>query len=158
MYSITNIFHASYLYQIPAKSSKPMLNAVIGNWQFSGIVTLDSGPPVFAVLTSDNENIGSIGRLSEFPNLVCNPLQGFTYSLSEAINTSCYQLPAYGTRGYAGKLRRRSRELGWGAGQALALCGKEIPGISRRISQLVEWGHPGPSGLELWDAAIWDRP
>lgn len=104
MYSMANVFHASYVYELPFKSSNTLLNGIVGNWETSGIVTLDSGPPVFSVLTTDNENIGnSEGRLTEFPNLVCDPSKGFTWSLAEAVNTSCYQLPAYGTAGTAGK-------------------------------------------------------
>jgi hypothetical protein len=104
MYSLTNVANLSYIYQF-RESSNSRLNAFIGGWEVSGTVSLDSGVPVYSVLSSDNENIGTSasGRITEFPDLVCNPLQGFTYSLSEAFNTSCYQLPAYGTPGYAGK-------------------------------------------------------
>jgi hypothetical protein len=34
---------------------------------------------------------------------MCNPNGGFTRSLNEWFNSSCYQLPAYGTAGQAGK-------------------------------------------------------
>src|SRR5206468_1760398 len=58
-------------------------------------------------LTTDNENIGiaSFGspRYTEFPNLVCDPTQGFQQTASAWFNTSCYQLPAFGTRGGAGR-------------------------------------------------------
>lgn len=99
-YSVGQVFHASYIYEIPVKADNSLLQAVIGNWQLSGIVTADSGNPAFAVLPFDNENIGSAGGiLTEFPNMTCNPTKGFQWSLAQAINTSCYQLPAFGTKG-----------------------------------------------------------
>lgn len=103
-YSVGQVFHASYIYEIPVRSENRWLNAVIANWEHSGIVTKDTGNPVFSVLTSDNENIGDAGGiLTEFPNLVCNPTKGYQWSLSQAINTSCYQLPAFGTTGNANR-------------------------------------------------------
>jgi hypothetical protein len=99
-YSVGQVFHASYIYDIPVKTRSPWLNTVIANWQPSGIITADSGVPAFSVLTFDNENIGDAGGiLTEFPDINCNPTKGFTSSLSQAINTSCYTLPAFGTRG-----------------------------------------------------------
>lgn len=104
MYSMANVFHASYVYQLPTRSQNSLLNSIIANWETSGIVTLDSGPPVYSMLTTDNENIGyNSWRSVEFPNLVCDPSKGFQWSLSHAVNTSCYQLPPYGTAGNAGK-------------------------------------------------------
>src|SRR5439155_9750990 len=58
---------------------------------------------VFLSPGTDNENIGTVGRATQFPNLVCNPNAGFTQSLNEWFNTNCYQLPVYGSRGNAGK-------------------------------------------------------
>lgn len=63
--------------------------------------------PFSPYLTTDNENIGiaSFGspRYTEFPNLVCDPVQGFHPTASAWFNTGCYQLPAFGTRGGAGR-------------------------------------------------------
>jgi hypothetical protein len=99
-YSVGQVFHASYIYDIPVKTHSPWLNAVIANWEPSGIITADSGTPAFAVIPFDNENIGDAGGiLTEFPNIGCNPTKGFTWSLSQAVNTNCYTLPAFGTRG-----------------------------------------------------------
>ncbi|HWA96570.1 MAG TPA: carboxypeptidase-like regulatory domain-containing protein [Terracidiphilus sp.] len=99
-YSIGQVFHANAIYEIPVKTHNVLADALIANWQLSGIVTADSGNPVFAVLSNDNENIGSAyGVLTEFPNINCNPTKGFKWSLEEAVNTSCYSMPAFGTRG-----------------------------------------------------------
>ena len=98
---------ASYFYDIPGKTGNKLVDAVVAHWQVSGIVTADSGIPFFPYLTTDNENIGIAAfgspRYTEFPNLVCNPTQSFQQSASAWFNTSCYQLPAFGTRGDAGR-------------------------------------------------------
>jgi hypothetical protein len=102
-FDITQILSASYVYHIPVKAENKLANAVVANWELSGIVSADSGVPYYIMLSTDNENIGSVGRASEFPNLVCNPTANFTSTPNEWFNTNCYQLPAFGTAGNAGK-------------------------------------------------------
>jgi hypothetical protein len=102
-FDVTNRFVASYIYDIPARSQDKWMNAFIGNWQVAGITTLDSGTPYYALLSTDNENIGtSSGVYAEFPNLVGNPTAGSS-TPERWFNTSAYQLPTYGTAGDAGK-------------------------------------------------------
>ena len=102
-FSLTNILSVSYDYHIPGKTGNRFADAMVANWEVSGIISADSGIPYFVLLSTDNENIGTAGRGTEFPNLVCNPNKGFTRSLNEWFNTNCYQLPPYGTAGTAGK-------------------------------------------------------
>jgi len=102
-FGITHLFSASYDYHIPLKTGNRMADAVVANWGLSGIFSADSGVPYYIFLSTDNENIGSVGRASEFPNLVCNPSAGFSRNLNEWFNTNCYQLPPFGTAGQAGK-------------------------------------------------------
>jgi hypothetical protein len=83
------------------------VDLAIAHWQLAGIVTADSGVPFYPYLTTDNENIGIAAfgspRYTEFPNLVCDPAQNFHQTAAAWFNTSCYQLPAFGTRGTAGR-------------------------------------------------------
>jgi hypothetical protein len=102
-FGITHLFSASYDYHVPLKTGNRMADAVVANWGLSGIFSADSGVPYYVFLSTDNENIGTVGRATEFPNMVCNPNTGFTRSLDEWFNTNCYQLPTYGTAGQAGK-------------------------------------------------------
>ena len=106
-FDIRNRVSASFNYDIPGQTGNKFADTLIAHWQVSGIVTADSGIPFFPYLTTDNENIGiaSFGspRYTEFPNLVCNPAQGFTQSATQWFNTGCYQLPPFGTRGDAGR-------------------------------------------------------
>jgi hypothetical protein len=102
---VRNIFNLSYLYDIPGKTGNRFADAVLSKWELSGIASYGSGVPFVVLLSTDNENIGVIsGRISEFPNLYCNPNTGFTRTASEWFNTSCYEpLPTYGTIGDAGR-------------------------------------------------------
>jgi hypothetical protein len=102
-FDVTNIINVSYVYNVPIKTQSKLANAVVGGWSTSGNIHFDSGVPYFIVLTSDNENIGFVGRNVEFPNLVADPNSGFTRSLNEWFNTSAYVIPPFGTRGYAGR-------------------------------------------------------
>ncbi|MGH9468990.1 MAG: hypothetical protein ACRD1N_01450, partial [Terriglobia bacterium] len=103
-FNVTNIFSASYIYGLPWKTGRRWADAALANWEFSGIVSADSGIPYYILLSTDNENIGVVpGRISEFPNLVCNPSSNLQPSAAEWFNTACYQLPAFGTAGNAGR-------------------------------------------------------
>jgi hypothetical protein len=97
-YDIRHILSASYSYDLPAKSTNKFLNGVIGNWRTSGIVSADSGVPYFVFLSTDNENNGPIVT-SEFPNFTCNASKGWNPTPAEWLNTSCFNLPPFGTLG-----------------------------------------------------------
>jgi hypothetical protein len=101
---VRNAFNASYAYDIPWKTGHRWADAALVGWEVSGIVSYGSGIPYAALLSTDNENIGVVsGRISEFPNLVCDPNTGFVPTATEWFNTSCYKLPAFGTVGNAGR-------------------------------------------------------
>lgn len=103
-FSTTNRFVASYVYNIPLHPTSKLLNAVVGGWEQSGIVGIDSGFPYYAFLTTDQANIGAVGgRPDQFPNLLSNPEANFHPTISEWFNTAAYQLPAFGSFGNAGK-------------------------------------------------------
>jgi hypothetical protein len=106
-YDMRQRVSASYTYDIPGRTRNKLLDAVLAHWQTSGIVSADTGVPYYVYLTTDNENIGvaSFGspRYTEFPNLVCDPNEGFHPTPAAWFNKSCYQLPAFGTAGQAGR-------------------------------------------------------
>lgn len=102
-YDLRHVGSVAFVYNIPYRPSNPLANAVLGNWQLSGIVMADSSLPYWVMLPDDNENIGWAGRDNEFPNVTCNPEKGITPSITEWFNTACYQVPAYGTAGDAGR-------------------------------------------------------
>lgn len=74
----THVFNAGYSYMLPGAGLKGFLGQVIGGWQTSGIVTLETGRPFNITLPFDNANIGSRGSFQR-PNLVGDPFpEGWT--------------------------------------------------------------------------------
>ncbi len=110
-FDVEKIFNASYVYDIPFNTRSRAVNAILANWSVSGNVTAHSGLPYFVFINGDNENIGSVGRLDEFPDLVGNPNAIADRTLNEWFNTAAYQMPAYGTAGGAGKHAQFSQPL-----------------------------------------------
>src|SRR5579875_1660564 len=103
-FSTTNRFVASYVYDTPVHDHNRLLNAVVGGWEHSGIIGIDSGFPYYALLPGDQANVGIVsGRPNQFPNLLSNPEANFRPTVSEWFNTAAYQLPVFGTFGDAGK-------------------------------------------------------
>jgi hypothetical protein len=106
-YDIRHRLSASYAFDVPGQTHNRLLDAAVAHWQLSGIVTADSGVPFYVYLTTDNENIGIAAfgspRYTEFPNLTCEPAANFHQTASAWFNTACYQLPAFGSRGSAGR-------------------------------------------------------
>ena len=106
-YDMRQRVSVSYAYDIPGHTGNKWLDAVLARWQTSGVISADTGIPYYVYLTTDNENIGvaSFGspRYTEFPNLACDPNKGFHPTITQWFNTSCYQLPAFGTAGDAGR-------------------------------------------------------
>jgi hypothetical protein len=113
-FNVRQVFNASYMYEIPAKSQSKWVNAVIAHWSLSGIVSADNGVPYVVYLSSDNENIGTVGRYNEFPDLVGNPNSIAKRTIYEWFNTAAYTTPAFGTAGSAGKYTLYSDpEINW---------------------------------------------
>jgi hypothetical protein len=102
-YDVTHRLTASYTWGIPGKTGNRLADAVVANWNFSGVYTFDSGSPYYVLLESDNANIGGVGgRLTSLTNLVGNPILPHR-TIQEWFNTNAYQIPPFGTQGDAGK-------------------------------------------------------
>jgi hypothetical protein len=117
----------SYLYQLPVGRGHAFLgnipswaNAVVGDWQISGITTLQSGLPFTATISSDNANTGVAAQrpnISGAPRMVRKPSCWFYISR----NTSCqalepgapdvFTVPAQYTYGNGGILNLRADDL-----------------------------------------------
>jgi hypothetical protein len=134
-YDIRQRLNASYAFNTPWQTHNRFADFALAKWQLSGIVTADTGVPYFVYLTTDNENIGTAAfgspRYTEFPNLVCNPNSNFQPTTARWFNTSCYQLPAFGTRGDAGRHGLYSQGLlNWDASAS-----KEWPVAEKKLFQ-----------------------
>jgi hypothetical protein len=102
-FDIEKIFNASYIYEIPFGAESRWARAALANWSLSGNIAADGGIPYFVFIHGDNENIGSVGRRDEFPDLVGDPNAISKSTASQWFNTAAYQMPVYGTAGHAGK-------------------------------------------------------
>jgi hypothetical protein len=102
-FDVRQVFNASYVYEIPVKTQNKWANAAITHWSLSGIVSASSGVPYVAYLASDNENIGTVGRYNEFPDIVGDPNAISRRTANEWFNTTAYAVPPFGTAGHAGK-------------------------------------------------------
>ena len=99
---------AGYVLALPSLPTHRLLNAIVGGWGHSGIITVDSGLPYYVVLTTDNENIGTSS--GQFPNIVGNP--ALSHQTTTAwFNTSAFALPTYGTAGNLGRHAYYSQHL-----------------------------------------------
>jgi hypothetical protein len=102
-FDIQKIFNASYIYEIPFRTQSKWANSLMANWSLSGNIAADSGLPYFVFIDGDNENIGSVGRLDEFPDSIGDPNAISKETVNEWFNTAAYQMPPYGTAGHAGR-------------------------------------------------------
>lgn len=102
-FDVTHRMTASYTWELPVKVKNKVAKAVVGDWSFSGVVTVDTGSPYYVLLAADNANVGSVGgRLTSQPNLRCNPTLS-NPTIQRWFDTSCYVIPPFGTQGSAGK-------------------------------------------------------
>jgi hypothetical protein len=103
-YDVPQRFVASYVYEIPVKSTNRLLNSLAGHWSLSGIISVDNGVPYSARLSADAANIGTVpGRYEEFPSLVGEPHGISDRQPQQWFNTAAFRVPATGTFGNAGR-------------------------------------------------------
>jgi hypothetical protein len=112
--NLDNSFTASVLYDLPFGKGKKfgsdwngLTNTLLGGWQVTLIEKITSGFPIFVLDSAPNSgasltNIGS-GFPAGRPNQVCNPNSGFTQSVAEWFNTSCFTTPVPGELGNANR-------------------------------------------------------
>jgi hypothetical protein len=113
-FNVRHVFNASYIYEIPAKSQSRLVNSAIAHWSLSGIISADDGVPYVSYLSFDDENIGTVGRYNEFPDVVGNPNSISNRSIYQWFNTAAYVIPPLGTAGTAGKYTLYSDpEINW---------------------------------------------
>ncbi|MBV9083961.1 MAG: hypothetical protein JOZ62_14885 [Acidobacteriaceae bacterium] len=99
-----NRFVGSYTYDLPyghdrkfGSSSPGWVNAILGEWQTNGIVTIQSGNPLDP--TTGLQLSGT--QTGTRPDAICNP-NNFNHDPSEWFNTACFAdnfIGRYGTSG-----------------------------------------------------------
>ena len=105
LYDIKHRFVISYLYELPfghnrrfASGVSPLVNAIVGGWQFNGITTIQSGTPLS--ITANN-TAGIFGARTQPNNNGQDPVLDGPVSerLNRYFDTSVYSQPAAFTFG-----------------------------------------------------------
>ncbi|WP_353072482.1 TonB-dependent receptor [Tunturiibacter gelidoferens] len=106
-YDLTHNFVASYLYDLPFGRGREFLtslpewvNGIVGNWNLSGIATLQSGLPYTPTISGDQANTG-VG--SQRPNVIGKPLllRNHNCWYFDSKNSACKTLAPAGADAYA---------------------------------------------------------
>ncbi|MGQ0763325.1 MAG: carboxypeptidase regulatory-like domain-containing protein [Acidobacteriota bacterium] len=97
-----HVFTGNYIYEIPFFNKRDdFVRHLLGGWQVSGIVTLQTGLPFTALGANfDPAGLGNIPALiaGNRPNTLCDPNAGAPNTFLQWFNTNCFQLnPTTGT-------------------------------------------------------------
>ncbi len=112
-YDRRHVLNVGYSWLLPEFEGRPVLNAVAGGWQLTGVSTWISGAPL-QPLTTTGANFGLTGTFANgtainnqaitgspqilaMPVLTCDPTSGF--SGDEIFNPRCFELPTPGQNG-----------------------------------------------------------
>ncbi len=91
----------SYVYEVPSSGRSGIGSWFIDGWEFSGITSLQSGPPFTVKL---NKDVSNNGVRNDRPNLVGDPvLPKSQRSVDAWYNTDAFSIPARGTYGDLGR-------------------------------------------------------
>jgi hypothetical protein len=89
-----HIFNLNYVYEIPfMRKQENFAGRVLGGWQASGIINMQSGLPFTATTsTYDPAGLGFIPALvaGGRPNLTCDPNAGAPHTQLQYFNTACF--------------------------------------------------------------------
>jgi len=112
-FDVRHRFSTSFSWELPFGAGRSWLdgegaaNAILGNWDLQGIVTLASGRPFTVALLpeTDNSNTGrsNLGfGANDRPNLVGNAVVA-NPTPERWFNTTAFEIPAFGNFGSAGR-------------------------------------------------------
>jgi Carboxypeptidase regulatory-like domain len=105
-YNHTNVFVTSYVWQTPALQSLNTIERhVLGSWEFSGIVTAESGGPLTLYAGQDRSQtgIGSDRAQQISPNVYQKGNCGTATPCKHWLNSAAFAIPAIGQYGNVGK-------------------------------------------------------
>jgi hypothetical protein len=88
------IFTANYVYELPfMKEQHGFAGKLLGGWQVTGLVTLQTGLPFTLTTNYDASGLGNVPALvaGNRPNLICNPNDNAPHTFEAFFNVSCVQ-------------------------------------------------------------------
>lgn len=89
-----HVFTANYIYELPFFSNRNDLTGnLLGGWEVSGIVTLQSGLWYTVTTNFDAAGLGNIPALiaGNRANTLCDPNQGGAHTFEQWFNTNCFE-------------------------------------------------------------------
>ena len=99
-----HVWRLSWVYDIPVRFQQPVVNAILGGWEFSGITSINSGL-AFTVVTGQDNSLS--GQGADRPDLVGDPELPGGRSRDEMIskyfNTSAFVPNKIGSFGNVGR-------------------------------------------------------
>jgi hypothetical protein len=102
----THVFNSGFSWMIPSGDLRGVARHVLGGWQATGIVTLETGRPLNITLPQDIANVGARGNFQR-PNLVGDPFpDGWTKTYGPAglyFNPAAFASPPLYTFGNLGR-------------------------------------------------------
>jgi len=100
-FDVRHVFQANFVWDLPGRDG----SALLGGWQFNGIVTLRSGVPFTPALGATNWSRSGNTSGEDRPNLRpgVNPDDLILGDPDHFFDTSAFVLPAQGTFGNAGR-------------------------------------------------------
>lgn len=89
------VFTANAIYELPFfKGQRDFAGHLLGGWQLSSIVTLQSGLPFTATTNFDASGLGNVPALQagNRPNVLCDPNANAPHTFEQWFTTTCFQL------------------------------------------------------------------
>jgi hypothetical protein len=90
----THVFTANYIYELPFFAKRhDLAGNVLGGWQISGIVTLQTGLWYTVTTNFDAAGLGNVPALvaGNRANVSCNPNVGGPQTFEQWFNTACFE-------------------------------------------------------------------
>jgi hypothetical protein len=89
-----HVFTANVIYELPFfKDQRDFAGHLLGGWQLSSIVTLQSGLPFTPTTNFDASGLGNVPAIiaGNRPNVLCDPNSNAPQTFEQWFNTTCFQ-------------------------------------------------------------------
>jgi hypothetical protein len=104
-----HVLNASYVWDIPLFKSGGLKKTLLGNWQYSGIVSFNTGAPFSVVYPTDNAGVANGVGASSYADIIGDPRAGVVQDPAKAslgrlfYNPAAYAVPRALTFGDSGR-------------------------------------------------------
>lgn len=108
------IVNASYIWDVPVFRSHGLAHNVLGGWQYSGIMSFNTGSPFSVTYSSDNAGVGNGVGSSSYADVVSNPKStAHPIDLNGRLfyNQNAYAVPTALTFGNSGRNSLRNPDF-----------------------------------------------